>query len=276
MPGITAIPDVVDAPTIGVATDAGTGTSVTVAFTAAATGGAATSFTAISTPGSITGSSATSPITVTGLTENTSYTFKVYGANASGTWSSILSSSSNSVVPILPGAFESIATATGTGSAATVTFSSIPSTYKHLQIRYLMKDTENLGSLACNILRLTANSITSYTRHDLAGDGTSAATNSTGSSNIFSLSQAIPTSFNSDVMGVGIIDILDYASTTKNKTLKVFAGADANNAPTTQYKIRLASSVILSTDAITSLSIGIQAGGNLTSNSKIALYGIKG
>lgn len=90
-----AIPDVVDAPTIGTAT-AGI-QSATVPFTAASTGGRATSFTAISTPGSITGSSTTSPITVSGLTAGTAYTFKVYGSNPSGTWSSLQSAASNSV-----------------------------------------------------------------------------------------------------------------------------------------------------------------------------------
>ena len=78
MTGITPVADVVDAPTIGTATDSGDGTTASVPFTASATGGAATSFTAVSTPSSITGSSATSPITVTGLADSTAYTFKVY------------------------------------------------------------------------------------------------------------------------------------------------------------------------------------------------------
>jgi len=36
---------------------------------------------------------------------------------------------------IMPGSYESIASASGTGSSGTITFSSIPSTYTHLQIR---------------------------------------------------------------------------------------------------------------------------------------------
>jgi hypothetical protein len=99
--GITPIDDVVDAPTIGSVTDLATGTSVSVAFTPAATGGPATSFTAVSTPSSITGTASSSPITVTGLTTNTAYTFKVHGTNASGVWSNVQSAASNSVTPTL-------------------------------------------------------------------------------------------------------------------------------------------------------------------------------
>jgi hypothetical protein len=39
------------------------------------------------------------------------------------------------------GAYESIATVTATGTESTITFSSIPSTYQHLQIRALSRDT---------------------------------------------------------------------------------------------------------------------------------------
>jgi len=35
----------------------------------------------------------------------------------------------------IPTSYESIASATGTGSSNTITLSSIPSTYKHLQLR---------------------------------------------------------------------------------------------------------------------------------------------
>ena len=89
-----------DAPTIGTAT--GGNASASVAFTAPANvgGGAITGYAAVSTPGGFTGSGASSPITVSGLSNGTAYTFKVRATNAYGT--SPLSAASSSVVPEAP------------------------------------------------------------------------------------------------------------------------------------------------------------------------------
>ena len=97
-------------PTIGTATNVGTGRAfnngaATVTFTADPTY-AADSFTVTSTPGSYTGTGASSPITVTGLQSNTSYTFTVTATNTYGT--SGASEASNSItattVPATPSA----------------------------------------------------------------------------------------------------------------------------------------------------------------------------
>jgi len=85
------------APTIGTAT-ATSSTTATVAFTANDNGGASiTGFTATSNPGGITGTSASSPITVNGLTSLTSYNFTVTATNSAGT--SAASGSSNTITP---------------------------------------------------------------------------------------------------------------------------------------------------------------------------------
>jgi hypothetical protein len=90
--------------TIGTATDGGTGTTVSVPFTVGSvtTGGPVTYFTATSTPGSITVNGTTSPITVSGLTTGTSYTFKVKAGNPTGYSTAGESAASNSVAPVLP------------------------------------------------------------------------------------------------------------------------------------------------------------------------------
>ena len=100
--------DIPTVPTVGAATAGAE--SATVAYTAATVGGPTTTFTALSNPGSITGSGSSSPITVSGLTAGTAYTFTVRGTNATG--SSEYSSASNSITALAGGAFESIATVT--------------------------------------------------------------------------------------------------------------------------------------------------------------------
>ena len=104
---ITGIMDVPDAPTIGAVSDPGTDGYASVAFTAATTGGTATSYTATSSPGNISGSSATSPITVTGLTIGQAYTFTVTGTNSTGTGAA--SNASASFTPAAHTSYESIA-----------------------------------------------------------------------------------------------------------------------------------------------------------------------
>jgi uncharacterized protein YhjY with autotransporter beta-barrel domain len=111
------------APTIGTAT-AGNG-QATVTFTAPASNGGSvvTTYTATSSPGRFTGTVSgptAAPITVTGLTNGTAYTFTVTATNTIGTGTA--SAASNSVTPVtVPGA-PTIGTATAGNGQATVTF----------------------------------------------------------------------------------------------------------------------------------------------------------
>lgn len=91
-------PEVPDAPIMELAARA-SATSATVVFDAPGDdgGSAITGYTATSTPGSFTGTGAGSPITVSGLTTGTPYTFKVKATNAVG--NSADSAASNSVTP---------------------------------------------------------------------------------------------------------------------------------------------------------------------------------
>ena len=89
------------APT-GVSAGSQTETTMSVSFSAPANNGgsAITSFTVTSSPGGLTASGASSPLTVTGLTGSTSYTFTVTATNAIGT--SPASSPSSAVTTSAP------------------------------------------------------------------------------------------------------------------------------------------------------------------------------
>lgn len=88
--------------TIGTATGANQSASVAFTSTTYPTGGPTLSYVATSNPGSITGEASTSPITVSGLTNGTAYTFTVIAKNPSGNSIAGLSAASNSVTPYNP------------------------------------------------------------------------------------------------------------------------------------------------------------------------------
>ena len=260
------IVDIPTVPTIGAAT--GGAGSASVAFTPATVGGPAFSYTALSNPGSITGTGTTSPITVSGLTGGTSYTFTVRGTNPSG--NSEYTSASNSVVPTVATAFESIATVTvGSGGAADVSFTSIPSTYTHLQLRILVKSTA--ATVAYLRLRVNGdNTGSNYKRHLLYGTGSAAGALADQNGFYASLGDNTTSTF-----GVGITDILDYKDTNKYKTIRGLYGYEANNSGNEQ--IGLSSAVWLNTSAISSIELDFfDPSLDFAQYTHFALYGIKG
>ena len=90
-----------DAPTIGTATAGVNSASVTFTAPANVGGGAITGYSVVSTPGGFVGTGASSPVTVSGLSTGTAYTFKVFATNVYGP--SLFSAASNSVSPIAIG-----------------------------------------------------------------------------------------------------------------------------------------------------------------------------
>lgn len=183
-----------------------------------------------------------------------------------------------------PAATFLIARAAGTGSSGTITFTGIPQTYKSLQIRIMAKSSYTGGSapLAWQaVVRPNADaSASNYTFHQLQGNGAaaSAAGAASGSYDGVYVTSAANSNYTgySNVYGVGIVDIQDYASTTKNKTVRAFSGVDNNLANNSSGNVTLNSSVWLSTSAITSLTIFEGSTYNWLTGSTFALYGMVG
>ena len=168
--------------------------------------------------------------------------------------------------------FESIATATGNGSSGTVTFSSIPTTYQHLQIRVTARDT--VTGTTNEDIRLRFNNITtsSYTRHNLSGDGASATAGGSTATTYLDIYQVVPKAgTTANIFGGVIIDIHDYISASKNKTVRAFGGADLNGSG----NIGLHSGLFINTTAINRIDL-ISNGTAFSTNSVFSLYGIKG
>jgi hypothetical protein len=169
------------------------------------------------------------------------------------------------------GSYESIATVTSSGGVATLSFTSIPSTYVALQIRGSNLQSEN-GTTGTYGFGLSFNSDSgaNYTYHSLVGDG---ATASSAGSVAGTPYQPIAryTRNSETAKGAVIFDIHNYASTTQNKTVRGFGGCDMNGAG---YLYGGSSLLWLSTSAITSITFG--GNGNWKTGSTFSLYGIKG
>ncbi len=189
----------------------------------------------------------------------------------------------NSIVALLNGgagggggAYESIATVTVGTDATSITFSSIPSTYVSLQIR--MMSRMNAYNANANInSQLTFNGDTSstYWFHWLEGNGSAASAGGSSNNYINIRSSVMDTAdSNTNSFAVGIIDIHDYASTTKNKTVRYLAGNE-KNVSNTAYRITAGSGLWPSTSAVTSLTLTNEVD-KYETGSTFALYGIKG
>jgi len=74
-----------------------------------------------------------------------------------------------------------------------------------------------------------------------------------------------------NIYAVSVIDILDYANTSKNKTIRALDGMDANGSG----QVILNSGLWINTAAITSVTLQASAS-SFTTASHFALYGIKG
>jgi hypothetical protein len=166
--------------------------------------------------------------------------------------------------------YDSIATVTvGASPVADITFSSIPSTYRHLQLRGIVRS--NRAGTANDQFRMTFNSDsgTNYSSHLLSGNG-SAANAYAEVNGTYIYTNAVPASTaTASVFGIVVMDILDYADTNKNKTVRSLSGLDANGSG----GVELGSGLWRNTTAINTLKV--VAIGSLVQYTQFALYGVK-
>lgn len=168
------------------------------------------------------------------------------------------------------GAYDSLATVTLSATTASVTFAGIPSGYKHLEIRALMR-TDRVNNGDAVYVRFNGDSGSNYSGHRLEGDGSSAAAYAGANETSITLNRITAASDSSNIFGASVISVLDYASTVKNKTLRALVGFDANGSGV----IGLDSGTWYNTSAITSLSILPLNASGFVQYSSFALYGVK-
>jgi len=161
-----------------------------------------------------------------------------------------------------------IASAQGNGSGA-IYFNNIPQNFTHLQVRIFGRGgTASTGS---NIYTNWggSGSATTFSDHILNGNGSTASSSAnTGLSYIFGGTMFPAASSTANIMGVCIIDILDYTNTNKYKTIKMLGGNDQNGSG----QVILASGLIQYSGAITTGYVDTE--GSFTTSTTVQLYGI--
>jgi len=170
------------------------------------------------------------------------------------------------------GDYESISTVTvGAGGQSSVSFTSIPGTYKHLQIRSIAKMTSTAASGDDGyIIQVNGDTAANYSWHMIYGVGSGGAFSTGASAATRMYPYGLPYAGSNVGWGAMVTDVLDYANTSKNKTFRFLSGYDSNGIG----DVLLASGARYSTAAITSITL-TSPFGNFAQHSSFALYGIK-
>lgn len=175
--------------------------------------------------------------------------------------------------PVSPTSYESIATVTvGSGGSSSISFTSIPSTFKHLQIRAMSKTNTTATSNTGWILRFNSDTGSNYAWHQIYGNGSIAAAQQSSSTDKIYISYIAANVSSNNMFGGTVLDVLDYTNTNKNKTVRALSGTDRNGSGF----INLDSGAWFSTSAINRIDLTDWEGGNFMEYSQFALYGIKG
>jgi len=166
-------------------------------------------------------------------------------------------------------AFDLLETTTLTSSASSVTFSGLDtySDYKHLQLRAVARDTRATTQSSGQI---TINSDTgaNYAFHNLYGDGSTVGSGGASSFNYIPTMTLPAASFTANAFGIFVLDLLDFSSTSKNKTLRTLAGKTGST-----NTIQLDSGLWISTSAVTAVTMAAFTG--YAVGSRFSLYGVK-
>lgn len=173
------------------------------------------------------------------------------------------------------GAYDALATVTLGSTTSSVTFAGIPQGYKNLQICYIARTDMNSGGAWSPIsLRFNSDTGANYSIHSMGGTGAAVFGEGYASQTSTTGGFGAPTTNTANSFGVGIIDIADYASTSKNKTVRGINGVENNGSGLVFDH----SGCWYSTAAINTITFGLYGstnGSNFLANTQFALYGVK-
>lgn len=171
--------------------------------------------------------------------------------------------------------YESIATANGTGSSGTITFNSIPSGYKHLQLRIFAIGNAGAGGWPTQLasFRLNSDSGANYRVLQTYANATTLVIGN--GSNTNNADFLYMPGASGQQLTPAIIDIFDYSDPNKLTTLRNISGGWNSSSTGGLFCTGMLWNNTTTVNTITLVSDPTYIG-NWTTNSKFALYGIKG
>jgi hypothetical protein len=169
------------------------------------------------------------------------------------------------------GAFELISTQSISSTTTTVTFSSIPQTYSHLELRIVARSSASTTSDGM-YLQYNGVSSASYAYHRLYANGASyISQNTTGDTGALVAFIAGGTS-PANAFSSTSLSIADYTNASKNPVVK-FQNADINGS--SNSVIMFGSGMLPTAGAVTSLSFTMpNLAGGFAAGSRFSLYGV--
>jgi hypothetical protein len=165
---------------------------------------------------------------------------------------------------------EAIATTYLEADTASVTFSSIPATYEHLQLRMNIH-TVRASALEATAVRFNGDTGSNYTSFRMLGqDTTPLVGKETGQNRAYATGQMPTTTSKRPLHGSGLVDILDYANTNKNTTILFLSG---QNDATYPY-VTIGSALWDATAAVATILLYPLHGSDFARGSEFTLYGL--
>lgn len=154
--------------------------------------------------------------------------------------------------------YVAIATQTLGSAQASVTFSSIPSTYTDLVLVCAGTNSSGLDAL---VLQFNSDTATNYSTTIIVGTGSAAVSlRETNSTYVY-------TGLSGTLQSQSIFHIMNYANTTTYKT--TLGRGDAPNG-----QVRAGVALWRSTSAVNSIKVFLTAGSNMDTGFTFSLYGI--
>jgi hypothetical protein len=173
--------------------------------------------------------------------------------------------------------YESIQTVIVGGTAPTsIDFTSIPSTYKHLQVRWIGRITPSTSdeNLAIQVGNGSVDTGSNYSVHYMYGaGGVNASTGGSGSQTSTNIGRVTGATAAANVFGTGVLDLPDYQNTNKQKTFTSLSGSTGNGTGI----VWEVSGSWRSTAAIDTIKfIHLYGSGGFAQYSQFELFGIRG